>query len=114
MVIDHGVRLDAGFPGPRLAAGAVPLPVRVEPNGAHPHRFRTPDIAIEIVAAANRPLRGMPQGLQRGLEDRPERRPDTDLVAEHPHPQDSPHSHPFLPPSKLLPPGPPGVRDESD
>src|SRR5437667_10015537 len=93
MVIDHGVRLDAGFPGPRLAAGAVPLPVRVEPNGAHPHRFRTPDIGIEIVADVNRPLRGMPQGLQRGLEDRPSPAPNTDATPGTPHPKATPGSH---------------------
>src|SRR5438309_10640332 len=100
-----------------LCIGPIRLRVlpesRVEPHRPHADRLRSGDIGDDIVPHMDDLLRGEGEFVESGLENRPIRFPDADLVGEDPDVQRSADPQEVLDRTKETIPGPAGVRDEA-
>src|SRR2546428_6184341 len=86
---------------------------RVEPHRPHADRLRSGDVGDDIVPYMDELVSGKGEFVESGLENRPIRFPDADLVGEKPDIQESADPEAVLDGTKETTPGPAGVRDEA-
>src|SRR5437879_5717307 len=82
---------------------------RVEPHRPHADRLRSGDVGDDIVPHMDDLLRGKGEFVESGLENRPIRFPDADLVGENPDIQESADPEAVLDGTKETTPGPAGA-----